>query len=141
MTDVTRSELTDASSDQPGREAVAVAVGTAVGATARWVIGELADLDPTSGEFPWATLVVNVIGCLLIGVVAARLTGLARVGIATGVLGGFTTVSAFAVEANELADAGERLLAAAYVVASMALGVGAAWLGRRFAARRTGAAS
>ena len=113
MTDVTRSELTDASSDQPGREAVAVAVGTAVGATARWVIGELADLDPTSGEFPWATLVVNVIGCLLIGVVAARLTGLARVGIATGVLGGFTTVSAFAVEANELADAGERLLAAA----------------------------
>jgi len=138
MTDLTRSELIDASSDRPGREAAVVAVGTAVGATARWGVGELGGLDPTLGEFPWATLLVNVAGCFLIGVAAARLSGLARVGVATGVLGGFTTMSAFAVEANQLADANEPVFAAVYVVASMALGVGAAWLARQLATPRAG---
>lgn len=140
MTDATRNELIDAPSVHPGREAVVVAVGTAVGAAARWWLDEAGGLDPRSGEFPWTTLVVNVVGCFLIGLVAARLSGLARVGLATGVLGGFTTMSAFAVEANQLADAGSSAAAVSYVIASVVLGVGAAWVGRRLA-RRTSESS
>ena len=103
--------------------------------SARLIVGELAH-----GTEPWTTLVVNVVGCFLIGLAAARLSGLARVGLATGVLGGFTTMSAFAVEANQLADAGSSAAAVSYVIASVVLGVGAAWVGRRLA-RRTSESS
>lgn len=141
MTEVTRSEPIDAPADRRVLEAGVVAVGTAVGATARWGSGELSDLDPTSGAFPWTTFLVNIVGCFLIGIVAEQLRGLARVGVATGVLGGFTTMSAFAVEANQLAAAREPMLAAVYTVGSVTFGAGAAWLGRRVARKGSGVAA
>ncbi len=119
----------------PFRKPAAVAAGSVIGASARWAVAEVADVEAVSnGVFPWHTLAVNVLGCLLIGVLAGRINGrLARGFVVTGVLGGFTTMSAFAVEANELRDAGRTDLAITYVLASILAGVGATWLGERSA--------
>lgn len=101
----------------------AAAVGGAIGATARWAVGTVGDHAP--GSWPWATLIVNVVGCLLIGVAA---TWLARSTLGwafavTGVLGGFTTFSALAVELNDLADADRPALAFAYGGTTLAAGM------------------
>ncbi len=118
-------------------EPAAVAAGSVVGASARWAVTELADIEAAAnGAFPWHTLGENVLGCLLIGLFAVRLTGVvARGFVVTGMLGGFTTMSAFAVETNDLADAGRTDLAVAYVLASIAAGLAATWIGERSAAR------
>jgi CrcB protein len=79
--------------------------------------------------FPWATLAVNLAGCLLIGVALVALTevvagpGWLRPLIAPGLLGGFTTFSAFAVESVRLSDAGATGTAAAYVAVSVVAGL------------------
>jgi CrcB protein len=110
------------------------ALGGALGALARWALGEAL---PSPGGWPWATLLVNLTGCLLLGlliaVVAVRLPEARwpRPFLAVGVLGGFTTFSAFAVEVVEQVDAGAALLAAAYVLASVVGGIGAVALGAR----------
>jgi CrcB protein len=78
-------------------------------------------------EFPWGTLLVNVAGCALVGLLAALFappgrwhdTGDLRVFLVVGVLGGFTTFSAFALEALLLAQRGQLTVAAAYVLASV----------------------
>jgi len=113
---------------------VLAALGGALGALARWAATAL----PSSpGGWPWATLLVNLTGCLLLGlliaVVAVRLPEARwpRPFLAVGVLGGFTTFSAFAVEVVEQVDAGAALLAAAYVLASVVGGIGAVALGAR----------
>ena len=114
---------------------VLAALGGAVGALARW--GLTLALPRTSGHWPWATLVVNLAGCLLLGVLLGALEALrpddvrVRALLGTGVLGGFTTFSAFAVEVVDLVGAGSVLVAAGYVVASVAGGVLAVGLGLR----------
>lgn len=100
------------------------AVGGAVGALGRWAVADALPHSP--GAWPWATFLVNLTGCLLIGV----LTGLlgardpeppwARPLLAVGLLGGWTTYSAFAVE---VVQAGSPALAAGYVLASVVGGV------------------
>jgi CrcB protein len=112
---------------------VAIAVGGAIGASARWATAWLFDtadpISPTTA-WPWATLVVNVVGCALIGL-AARLLVRHTVGWAfavTGVLGGFTTFSALAVELNDLAEADRLPLAVAYGAVTLAAGIGATFL-------------
>ena len=90
--------------------------------------------------FPVGTLLVNVVGCLLIGVVTAIAGPLAwreehRFAIMVGVLGGFTTFSAFGLETISLADHGRLPLAIANVVLSVALGLLAVWLGLRLGER------
>ncbi|MGY1832830.1 fluoride efflux transporter FluC [Geodermatophilus sp. SYSU D01180] len=100
------------------------AVGGALGALARWGVAEAL---PSPG-WPWATLLVNLTGCLLMGVLLGLLTtgpepAWVRPFLAVGVLGGYTTYSAFAVEVVLLTDAGRVLLAAAYVLASVLGGV------------------
>jgi CrcB protein len=87
------------------------------------------------GAWPWATLLVNLSGCLLLGLVLGLLvtrfperTWL-RPLLGTGVLGGFTTFSAFAVEAVGSLEAGAWLVAVGYVVASVLGGVAAAAAG------------
>jgi CrcB protein len=89
--------------------------------------------------FPWGTLAVNVVGSLLMGFLAALLVGRseARLLLMTGVLGGFTTFSAFSLDAWNLWERGDVTLAAGYVLASVlgsaaALGVGLV-LGRALA--------
>nr|WP_281370306.1 CrcB family protein [Microbacterium pseudoresistens] len=106
-----------------------VVVGGMLGTAARLGVGLLV---PSAGGFPLATLIANVVGALLISVLAARLPGStdARVFLGTGVLGGFTTYSAFAVGTVEL-WADEPTTAAVYVLLTLGLGVAAAFTGLR----------
>ena len=114
---------------------VAAALGGALGALARWGVAEALPREP--GAWPWATLLVNLLGCLVLGVLAGRVFDRSagppwlRPFLATGVLGGFTTYSAFAVETVQLAGAGRVVTAAGYVLASTAGGVVAAAAGQR----------
>jgi len=99
-----------------------VAAGGAVGASARYAVTLL--LRPTNGAFPWHTLGVNVVGSFLLGLLMALLPeGDAgerlRLLLGVGVLGGFTTFSAFSVDALTLAQQDQWLTAAAYVLGSV----------------------
>lgn len=109
------------------------ALGGALGALARWGVATAVPHSP--GGWPWATLLVNLTGCLLIGVLLAVLTGRfpaatrLRPFLAVGVLGGYTTFSAFAMEVVGLGETGAWLVAAGYVLASVVGGVGCVVLG------------
>jgi CrcB protein len=110
---------------------VLVAVLGAAGTLLRLLVGEALTRPATA--FPWGTFVVNVVGCLLIGVVytitPANLPQLWRTSIGVGLLGGLTTFSSFAFDALRLSDAGRPGLAVTYVGASVATGLVAVWLG------------
>jgi CrcB protein len=102
---------------------VLIAAGGAFGSVLRYAIqGWVQRL--TSGSFPVGTLAVNVSGCMLIGFIAAALTGPIlvreeyRIGLTVGILGGFTTFSAFGLETFNLANDGQLRLALANVVLS-----------------------
>jgi fluoride exporter len=103
-----------------------VAAGGALGAGARYGVTSL-------WTTPWATVAVNVAGCLLIGVLLARLgeRRLLRPFLTTGVCGGFTTYSTFAVQTLELSGRS----ALVYLTATVAGSLGAAWLGGRLGLR------
>lgn len=106
---------------------MAVASGGAIGATARWSVDWVSDSVWAGGTWPWATLLVNVVGCVLIGF-AARLVvpgTAAWAFVVTGMIGGFTTFSAFAVELNDLAEADRITLAVAYASVTLAMGIAA----------------
>src|SRR5215207_8594883 len=111
-----------------------VALGGGLGAVARWKLGGLI-LHHTSGwKFPIGTFTVNVVGCLVAGVLAglvARSESFgtdARLFLFTGLLGGFTTFSAFGLETVLLLRRGDMAMAAAYVMLSVLCGVLALWL-------------
>lgn len=115
-----------------------MAIGGALGALARWLVGEsvLAWTGPAA-VFPWGTLTVNVVGCALIGflapIVVTRSPWVAGL-VVTGFLGGFTTYSAFAEETFSLADRGDAagvVLAGIYVLATIATTAAAVALGSR----------
>jgi len=105
---------------------IAVAIGGVIGSTVRWAVGTQLAPDGTDG-FPLHILVVNVIGCMLIGVAAARISrpSIAWAFVATGVLGGFTTMSGLAVTLNDLAESGETATMVTYLVVTLAAGFGA----------------
>lgn len=120
---------------------VLVALGGAVGTAARY--GLTAAVGTTPG-WPLATAGANVLGALLLGALLEHLARrgpetprhrLVRLGLGTGVLGGFTTFSSLAVELERMLADGEPVLAAAYAGASAVLGVLAALLGVVLAAR------
>jgi CrcB protein len=108
----------------------AVASGGAIGASGRWFVAWLFDAVGAShiaGTWPWATLTANIIGSVLIGF-AARLVARgtnAWAFVVTGVLGGFTTFSALAVELNDLAEADRLGLAVVYGSFTLAAGIAA----------------
>jgi CrcB protein len=110
------------------RAIAVVATGGAAGATLRWAVGTPFDVEP--GTWPWPTLIVNVLGCLAIGVAANRLEpgSLRWDGIVTGMLGGFTTMSSFAVELNDMVDLDLTGTAIAYGGATLASGAAAVGL-------------
>ncbi len=93
-----------------------VMLGGAIGAAGRYHLGGL-----FARGFPWGTLTVNLIGSFLIAIVAARLAAGDpwRLFLAVGVLGGFTTFSAFTLETATLIDSGRLLPAIIYVLASV----------------------
>jgi len=92
-----------------------------------------------NGFFPLGTLLVNVLGCLFIGFLSAAFSGRwlvreeYRIAIIVGVIGGFTTFSAFGMETFALLNDGQYLRAATNVVLSMVLGLTAGWIGYRLA--------
>lgn len=108
---------------------VLAALGGALGALARWAVAATLPSSPTG--WPWATLLVNLTGCLLLGMLFAVLAGRfphaawPRPLLAVGVLGGYTTYSAFAVEVVRLAESGALGTAGAYVVVSVVGGAAA----------------
>jgi CrcB protein len=111
-----------------------VALGGAAGSVLRHLLSVLA-LGALGAGFPWGTLAVNVLGSGAIGLAAGLgLQGEGRLLLVTGFLGGFTTFSAFSLETATLAER-SLPLAALYVAASLALGLGAFalvfWLARR----------
>jgi len=103
---------------------VHVALGGALGASARYLTG-LAALRLMGTGFPWGTLTVNVVGSFVMGVLVVMLAHLGANRFApllmTGILGGFTTFSAFSLDALTLWERGETLTAALYVGASVGL--------------------
>lgn len=105
-----------------------VAAGGAMGSLARWGIAE-ASLRWGRVAFPWWTLSVNLAGCLAIGIVSAFAAPRGPLGpdakllLVTGLLGGFTTFSAFGQETMELTRQGRAGLAFLYVAASIAGGL------------------
>lgn len=115
-----------------------VFLGGGLGSVGRWLVG-LGAMRLMGTGFPWGTLAVNLIGGLVMGVLARVLVFLpsgghdARIFLMTGVLGGFTTFSAFSLDAANLWLRGEAGVAAFYVGLSVAGSLGAVavglWLG------------
>jgi len=107
-----------------------VAAGGALGSVARYGVGVAAARWFGVG-LPWGTLLVNVVGGLAMGVLAARVGPQHedwRLLIGVGLLGGFTTFSAFSLETVRLMQQAPAY-AALYVAASVVLSVGACWAG------------
>ena len=116
--------------------AVVVGVGLAggLGACARFAL-DGAVTARAGLAFPWGTLVVNVLGSFVLGLLAGLALGAdARRIAATGLLGAFTTFSTWVFASERLAGAGQGRAAAANIVLSLALGLGAVWLGRTIGA-------
>jgi fluoride exporter len=116
-----------------------VAVGGALGSVMRYLTTLLA-VRWLGGDFPWGTLAVNVVGSFLIGVVhelgsdALRVSPESRLFLATGVIGGLTTYSAFSYETARLMERQAWSTAWIYVVVTTATCVALCFLG--FAAAR-----
>ncbi len=108
--------------------------GGALGAGARYLVYQYVT-RLWGAAFPWATLLINISGSLLIGVLVAILlerlpdTTALRVFLITGILGGFTTFSAFSFEVVELIERAEVTYALLYVTGSVVLSVAACWIG------------
>jgi CrcB protein len=101
-----------------------VIVGGAIGAGFRYQISSAA-LRNLGPGFPWGTWIVNLLGGLLMGVLAGTLAKTPgqgewlRLFLGVGVLGGFTTFSAFSLETFNMIERGDHVLAAAYAVSSV----------------------
>ena len=111
-----------------------VALGGAIGSMARYGVSTLVMKQVNPTNFPWGTLSVNILGCMLAGVflvVAESMQSIsheARLFIVTGLLGGFTTFSAFGIETLGLLRRGDVLIAISYASLSIIVGVLAMWL-------------
>ncbi|MFD5074943.1 fluoride efflux transporter CrcB [Streptomyces sp. NPDC058371] len=123
-----------------GPAVTAVALGGALGATARYGASLL--WPSHRAGFPWTTFGVNVVGCAVIGVFMVVITDvwaahrLVRPFFGTGVLGGFTTFSTYAVDIQRLVDAGRPRTALTYLAATLCAALAAVWLAAT-ATRRT----
>jgi CrcB protein len=119
-----------------------VGVGGFVGSSLRYLVSGWVHRLPGTSTFPHGTLVVNVIGCLLLGFLGGWaehrqvLSATTRLFLMIGVLGGFTTFSTFAFETLAFAHGSDAARAIANVALHIVLGLGAAWLGYAAAAVR-----
>lgn len=110
-----------------------VALGGALGSVARYQIGALILHQTMTWRFPAGTFTVNVLGCMVAGLLVGLgenygfLTAETRLLVFTGFLGGFTTFSAFGVETIALIERGDFTVAASYVVLSVLCGLAALW--------------
>ena len=110
-------------------ECLFVGIGGFIGSVCRYLIG-LIPVSSSNG-FPVKTLVINVAGAFAIGIIAAAATKNAAIDqrlillLKTGICGGFTTFSTFALEVTDLIRAGSFITAAAYIALSIVLGTAA----------------
>ncbi|MGC5000105.1 fluoride efflux transporter CrcB [Streptomyces sp. DT195] len=114
-----------------------VIVGGMAGAPLRYLT-DRAVQKRHDAVFPWGTLTVNVLGCLVLGLLTGAVTAGAasshvQLLIGTGLCGALTTYSTFSYETLRLTETGARFLAAANVAASVVAGLGAAFLGTALA--------
>jgi CrcB protein len=111
-----------------------IGLAGAAGALGRYAVGGLV-LRGRETAFPWGTLVVNVSGCFLLGLVFTVLTErfavapVFRTALTVGFLGAYTTYSTFALETARLVEDGALGLGLANVALSAVAGLGAVWLG------------
>lgn len=105
-----------------------VALGGAIGSVARYLVGKAA-LFLWGANFPWGTLIVNILGCFFMGLLAGLLSHYAELSqevrsfLLIGVLGGFTTFSAFSLDLVTLYQRGAWMNAGLYLFASVALSI------------------
>lgn len=103
-----------------------------MGASARFLTGQMFLRLGLSG-FPWATFCINILGSFLMGLLVVQLAALGQSRLAplvlTGILGGFTTFSAFSLETVQLLERGAYLPAAAYALGSVCLSLAALFAG------------
>jgi CrcB protein len=116
---------------------VLVIAGAMVGAPLRYLTDRAVQARHDS-VFPWGTFTVNVVGCLILGLVTGAVTAGAAsqnvlLLVGTGLCGALTTYSTFSYETLRLAQEGARFYATANVVASVVAGLGAAFTGAAIA--------
>ena len=117
------------------KAALIVGVGGFIGAITRYKLGGMILHHTTAWKFPVATFCVNVCGCLVAGVLMAltvkhdMFSPNIRLLLFTGILGGFTTFSAFGVDTMYLLQRHEILWAGTYVALTVLVGVLALWIG------------
>lgn len=117
------------------RQFLLVGFGGFIGTALRYGVGGIISRAKAGAIFPFATLTVNVVGCLVIGALAGLvetrgiLSGTSRAVIFIGVLGGFTTFSSFGYETLQLLRGGQNLAAGIFVALQMILCLPAVWLG------------
>lgn len=122
----------------PPNHILAIAIGGALGSVLRYVLATSVQ-NILGRDFPYGTLLVNLVGCLAMGVLftvfleRAMHESVWRAGLVIGVLGGFTTFSAFSMETVLLLAEGAYGRAAMYITASVILCVGATVVGVRLA--------
>ena len=113
-----------------------VGFGGFLGSALRYIVSGYVQQSARDIGFPYGTLAVNVIGCLVIGALSALaenrgvFTTEARLFVFVGILGGFTTFSTFSNETMNFLREGDNLRALANVTTQLILGLGAVWLGR-----------
>ena len=116
-------------------DVVLVAAGGAVGA----VLRHLVDVGAPDTLFPWPTLAINVAGAFALGLLpvlaVVRHSRRVAAALGPGLLGGFTTVSAWAGQTRDLAAGGHVVIAGTYLALTLAAGLYAAALGQRLARR------
>ncbi|WP_250445955.1 CrcB family protein, partial [Actinotalea sp. C106] len=119
-----------------------VALGGTLGTAARYLLASAVTQD--GGTWPTATFLANLLGAFLLGLLLEALVRrgaesprgqVLRLGLGTGVLGGFTTFSSLALELDRLLADGAVVLAAGYAAASLTLGLAACFAGVTLAAR------
>ena len=117
-------------------KALLAGVGGFIGSTLRYVIGGLVQSAFPTSTFPYGTMAVNVTGCFAIGCLShlieahGALGSGARTLVVVGILGGYTTFSAFGNETVNLLHGGQRLAAGVNIGGHMVLALGAVWCGR-----------
>lgn len=138
MVSLSRPVDPDAPPSRTGRgwALLLIGMGGALGTMLRAALESA--FSPAPGGWPWATFSINVVGAFLLAVLLEALSLLGpddgwlrgtRLGVGTGVLGGFTTYSAYMVETVQLGEAGGYLLGLGYAATSLFLGFVAAWSG------------
>lgn len=118
------------------KAALLVGIGGFIGSILRYLVGSVLLNFANVVRFPLTTIIVNVVGCSVIGYLSA--TTLVnnqplRLFLFSGILGGFTTFSAFGLEILELERVGQRGTAVIYLILSVVLALAGAWTGRALA--------